>query len=147
MDGCDGPNCEVDLVWIIARDYPRKTAVILGECKDQGPIKLDEFEKDVENLRRVADAFPRKRFKTFVLLTKLAPFTPEEIELAKTLNDNHQHRAILLTSRELEPTHIYERTKLEFDIKEYASSPEDLVQTTAMIYFKKQPAGSEDGDT
>ncbi len=146
MEGCDAPKCEVDFVWIIARDYPRKTAVILGECKDQGSIKLDEFEKDVENLRRVADALPKKRFKTFILLTKLAPFTPEEIEVAKTLNDNHQYRAILLTARELEPTHIYERTKLEFDIKGHASSPEDLVQTTAMIYFKKQPGGSENGE-
>lgn len=147
MEGCDAPKCEVDLVWIIARDYRRKTAIILGECKDKGPIKLDEFEKDVENLCRVADALPKKRFETFVLLTKLAPFTPEEIEVAKTFNDNYQHRIILLTARELEPYHIYERTKLEFDINEYGTSPEDLAQTTAMIYFKKQPAGSEDGDT
>ncbi len=147
MEGCDAPKCEVDLVWIIARDYPRKTAVILGECKDRGPIKPDEFEKDVENLCRVADALPKKRFETFVLLTKLAPFTPEEIEVAKTFNDNYRHRIILLTARELEPYHIYERTKLEFDINEYGTSPEDLAQTTAMIYFKKQPAGSEDGDT
>ena len=63
-------ECEMDLVWVIPRPYPRKTVIILGECKDQGPIRSDEFERDIENLRRVADALPRKRFKTFILLAK-----------------------------------------------------------------------------
>ena len=128
-------ECEIDFVWVIPRPYPRKTAIILGECKDQGPIKPKEFERDVENLRRVANALPRKRFKTFVLFAKLAPFTAQEIEQARTLNMDHALRAILLTDRELEPYHIYERTKAEFDIDSYGSSPEDLARTTAKIYF------------
>lgn len=135
------PKCEVDFVWIIARPYPRKTAIILGECKDQGPIKQEEFERDILNLRRVADALPRKRFKTFILLTKLNPFSPEEITLAKTLNDEYRYRAILLTSRELEPYHIFDRTKLEFDIDSYGSSPEELAQVTAQLYFKENQDG------
>ena len=133
-------ECEVDFVWIIPRPYPRKTVVILGECKDQGPIGQDEFEKDIENLRRVVDALPRKRFKTFVLLSKLNPFTPMEIERAKTLNTEHQLRTILLTARELEPYHIYDRTKAEFDIDSYGGSPEDLAQVTAKIYFAENVA-------
>ncbi len=133
-------ECEVDFVWIIPRPYPRKTVVILGECKDQGPIGQEEFEKDIENLRRVADALPRKRFETFVLLSKLNPFTPEEIERAKTLNTEHQLRTILLTARELEPYHIYERTKAEFDINSYGGTPEDLARTTAKIYFAEKIA-------
>jgi hypothetical protein len=128
-------ECEVDFVWVIPRPYPSKTVIILGECKDQGPIKLDEFEKDIEHLRRVADNFPRKLFKIFILLAKLNPFTPEEIELAKTLNTDHQQRAILLTARELEPYHVYERTKTEFDINGYGGTPEDLARNTAKIYF------------
>jgi hypothetical protein len=63
--------CEVDLVWMITRPHRRRTAIILAECKDRGPIPLDEFERDVENLRRVADALPRNRLKSFLLL--LAP--------------------------------------------------------------------------
>lgn len=128
-------ECEVDFVWVIPRCYPRRTAIILGECKDQGPIKLEEFEKDIQNLRRVADALPQKRFKTFVLLAKLNPFTQEEIELAKTLNTEHRLRVILLTSKELEPYHIYERIKTELDIDSFGSSPEDLARTTNKIYF------------
>lgn len=136
-------ECEVDFVWVIPRPFPRKTAIILGECKDQGPIKSAEFERDIENLRRVADALPRKRFKTFILLAKLKPFTPEEIELAKTLDREFQQRTILLTARELEPYHIYERTKLEFDIDRYGGTPEDLARNTAKMYFAAKPAQTE----
>jgi hypothetical protein len=39
------PKCEVDFVFVVPRPYPRRTAVILGECKDQGPVKLAEFER------------------------------------------------------------------------------------------------------
>lgn len=132
-------ECEVDFVWVIPRPYPRKTVIILGECKDQGPIRLDEFERDVENLRRVADALPSKRFKKFILLAKLNPFTPEEIERANTLNTEHQLRTILLTARELEPYHLYERTKAEFDIDSYGGTPEDMARTTAKMYFSTMP--------
>lgn len=128
-------ECEVDFVWAIQRAYPRKTAIILGECKDQGPIKSDEFKRDIANLRRVADALPRTRFKTFILLAKLTPFTPDEIEQARTLNTEHQQRTILLTARELEPYHIYERTKTEFEIDGYGGTPEDLARITAKMYF------------
>lgn len=132
-------ECEVDFVWVIPRPYPRKTVIILGECKDQGPIRLDEFERDIENLRRVADALPRKRFKKFILLAKLNPFTQEEIERAKTLNTEHQLRTILLTARELEPYLLYERTKAEFDIDSYGGTPEDMARTTAKMYFSTMP--------
>ena len=128
-------ECEVDFIWVIPRPYPKKTAIILGECKDQGPIKPEEFKRDIENLRRVADALPHKRFETFVLLAKLNPFTLEEIEQAKTLNTEHLQRTILLTARELEPYNIYERTKAEFDIDSFASTPEQMANTTAKIYF------------
>src|SRR5574337_443597 len=137
----DLPECEVDFVWIIPRPYPRRTAVILGECKDQGPLKLDEFEKDVETLRRVADSLPPRRFETFILLSKLAPFTPDEIERARALNDKYCWRTILLTARELEPYFIYERTKAELGIKGHAGTPEDLAQATVEIYFKEQLPG------
>ncbi|HEY9100216.1 MAG TPA: hypothetical protein VIN38_15215 [Thiobacillus sp.] len=136
-------ECEVDFIWVIPRPYPRKTAIILGECKDQGPINRDEFGRDIDNLRRVADSLPRKRFKTFILLAKLNPFTPDEIELAKTLNEEYQQRVILLTARELEPYHIYERTKVEFDIDSYSGTPEDLASNTAKMYFVEHAIPNE----
>jgi hypothetical protein len=136
--GISLPRCEVDFVWVMPPEYGgESTVVMLGECKDQGPIKVDEFERDIENLRRVADALPQPRFETFVVLSKLAPFTPEEVAKAKTLNDGYWRRVILLTARELEPDMMYERTKREFkDIRDYGGRPEDWAQTTAEIYFR-----------
>jgi len=138
------PKCEVDFVWLMPRRYPERIVVILGECKDRGGQRKDGKdtgtidEKDVDNLRRAADALPEKRFETFIVLAKLCPFTTNEIALAKTLNDEYRCRAILLTARELEPNHFYDRTKLEFkNIREYASAPEDLARATAEMYFKQ----------
>lgn len=136
-DGMDLPTCEVDFVWINSRPHPQRTAIILGECKDQGPTDPAEFRRDVENLRRVADALPRDRFNTFVLLTKLAPFAPEEILCARTLNDENRLRAILLTACELEPYHIYERSEQGAGHRRYASRPEDLARATFEMYFQK----------
>jgi hypothetical protein len=135
-DRTDLPTCEIDFIWVIPRPYPQKTVIILSECKDAGSIRLQDFENDIGNLRRVADALPRKRFKTFVLLAKLSPFTPEEIECAKTLNDTYRRRAILLTARELEPYHIF--TKLEYNINEYGRTPEDWALATVEMYFREQ---------
>lgn len=133
--GTDLPKCEIDFVWMMPRPYPEKTAILIGECKDTND-RVDS--EDTDNLRRVADAFPAKRFKSYIVLARLCEFTAEEIELAKTLNDEYRMRAILLTARELEPYHLYERTKREFkDIAEHAFWPEDLARTTARIYFKK----------
>ncbi len=136
------PKCESDFVWIIPKPYPEKTVVMIGECKDRGSKKEAGKKNgtidadDINNLRRVADVLPHNRFSTFIVLAKLCPFTPEEIELPKTLNDKYRRRAILLTDRELEPYHIYERTQLQFkNIRPYAGTPEDLANNTALIYF------------
>ena len=81
------PPCEVDLVVLIPRVYPDKSEIILGECKDEGGI-IDA--RDIANLRRIADALPQHRFESYILLTKLAPFTSNEIALAETLNGPYQ---------------------------------------------------------
>jgi hypothetical protein len=70
-----------------------------------------ERSASVENLRRHADVLPVNRFETYIVFAKLAPFTPEEITLVKSLNGPFQQRVILLTARQLEPYHLYERTK------------------------------------
>ena len=107
--------------------------VIIGECKDKGgKINGD----DVENMKRIADAFPRRRFETFILFAKLSEFSPEEVALAKTLNSEFQQRVILLTDRELEPYDLYERTEKELGIKTHGGNPCEMAGTTAELYFK-----------
>jgi hypothetical protein len=129
---------EVDFVWMICGDARRRNVVILGECKDRQQDAIDA--NDVQNLRRVADALPRSRFKTFILLAKLAPFTAQEIALARTLNGERQRRVIMLAARELEPYRLFDRTKDEYPgIMQYATSPEDWALVTAQIYFREAP--------
>ena len=41
---------------------------------------------DIENMRRIADAFAKDRFEVFILFAKLSPFTETEIALAMALN-------------------------------------------------------------
>lgn len=143
--GVSLPRCEVDFVWIVAQSYPEKTVVILAECKDRGQNSTQGGDggtinaKDIENLRAVADAFPRDRFDVFILLAKLCPFTPQEIELAKSLNEPHRRRVILLTDRELEPYHFYDRTSKQFNIADHhGGDAASLALVTEIIYFNSQ---------
>lgn len=142
--GATLPVCEVDFAWMIAQPYPEKTVVILAECKDRGGASQGEDggtinAKDIENLKAVADAFPESRFDTFILLAKLCPFTPQEIELAKSLNEPHRRRAILLTDRELEPYRLYERSSDELKLASHGSGAEGLALATEAIFFELPP--------
>lgn len=147
-DGNGLPVCEVDFVWMIAQSYPNKTVVILAECKDRGHGAAHGNdggtidEKDIKNLKAVADAFPSDRFETYVLLAKLCPFTAQEIERAKTINEQYRRRVILLTDRELEPYGIYDRTRELIEVPGYGGSAEDLALATQAIFFPTKPAGT-----
>jgi len=128
--GVELPMCEIDFGLILNQTYPKKAQILLGECKDEGTIDA----KDIENLKLIADALPKERYETFIVLAKLCAFTSEEIALAKTLNDKWR-RVILLTSRELEPYFLFERLKKEFAIRLYEGTPQALADVTHQIYF------------
>jgi hypothetical protein len=133
-------RCEIDFIWLGESNYPDPVPIVLGECKDVGPIRIEEFAKDVENLRRVADSLPTGRLKAYILLAKLAPFTDEEIALAKTLNGKYQERVIMLTAEELEPYHFHESFKKK-GINEYGTRLEDLASITSRLYFSTPASG------
>ncbi|MEY8213064.1 MAG: hypothetical protein RPR97_01135 [Colwellia sp.] len=124
-------KCETDFVWVVPKRYPEKTEIILSECKDQGEIN----QNDIDNLKKVADSFPTNRFKTYILLSKLTAFTEAEIELAKSLNSKYEFRAILLSTKELEPYHIgYESMGGEKNNLHW-HSPSEMASSTAQLYF------------
>lgn len=135
------PQCEIDFVWLEKERFPNRASLILAECKDHGPIRPDEFQRDVDNLRRIADAFPSRRFDTYILFVKMAPFTADEITMARALNGPYRRRVILLTARELEPYRILERLETELGKQSYAGTPEELANVTARLYFA-DPAGA-----
>jgi hypothetical protein len=137
--------CEVDFAWLMPRRYPERTIVIIGECKDRGQSPTQDGDggtinaNDIANLTAVADSFPRDRFEVYILLSKLCAFTPTEIELARSVNGDHQLRVVLLTERELEPYRLYERTEKLFKIDRHAGSPENLARTTIAVFLDPQP--------
>jgi hypothetical protein len=137
LPGKNLASCELDFVWLTRGPHwnSDKTVVVIGECKDQTTID----DNDIKHLRQVADALPAQRFEVYVLLAKLCPFAAEEIALAKSLNNEHECRVILLTARELEPYFIFERTKKECNFTERGHGPEELAQVTAQIYFPGGP--------
>ncbi|MGX9431605.1 MULTISPECIES: hypothetical protein [Bradyrhizobium] len=127
------PECETDFVVIYPETYPDPPSLIIGECKDEGD-RINQ--RDIDNLRAVADAVPR-RFEPYILLARLTPFSPEEIALARTLNAPFRRRAILLSARELEPYHIYDRVNAELNTRFRGTSPEELAMATHRIYFER----------
>ena len=133
-------KCEIDFAWLVPRSHRRRTAIVLGECKDRGPIPLEEFERDVDTLRRVAGALPRNWLKVFALFSKLSKFTSKEVAIARSLNADGEPRTILLAERELEPYFVYERTKKEFELRDdYGASLEDMASVTQQIYCQNGP--------
>lgn len=127
------PTCEIDFCVVLPTPHSDKATILIGECKDAGGA-IDA--NDIDHLRQVADAFPAERFDVYILLAKLAAFTPEEIALARTLNGQPwTRRAIMLSARELEPYHLFERTKAELKLDLHAHSAEELAKATHTIYF------------
>lgn len=134
--GVDLPVCETDIVGIYSRTYPDKVSFIIGECKDEGD-RINQ--RDIDNLRRIADAINATRFETFIVLARLSPFSDEEISLARTLNGAFRQRVILLSARELEPYRIYERTNRETGLDLRGGSLRDLARATVQLYFNFTP--------
>jgi hypothetical protein len=141
-------EAEVDFVWMTTEGPSSgRTDLILGECKDRGRNPADSrggdtiTQADIDRIRKVADAFPKNRFNAYILISKLAPFTPNEIAAAKTLNSKYQTRVILLTPNELEPYHIYDRQPEPLKQHMRGGSAQQLAAATAMIYFPNQPPG------
>lgn len=100
------PECETDFAFLGhgRTGGEEHLSLAIGECKTRGDIT----GQDVENLKAVANAFEARDIRTFIVFTKLADFSPEEIELIRTVNDNDRSRAIILTPEHLEPWRAYQ---------------------------------------
>ncbi len=133
-------KCETDFVLISESLPERIMQITIGECKGGMEITAD----DVRKLTLVADALTRDHdCEPFIVFSKTSQFTPEEVERCKAAQGPYNRRVILLSARELEPYHIYERTEKQFEIPRSAISLEDMALATQNIYFEpklKNPA-------
>ena len=133
--GAFGP-CETDLVIVSDKGfYDNRLGIAIGECKGHCEIT----EQDVKNLTQIADAFPKDRIAPFIIFSKTAPFTVDEIARCRAAQPAGRKRLILLSDRELEPYFVYEIAANEFVIDSTAISLEDLANTTHALYFDPKP--------
>jgi hypothetical protein len=126
-----GSGCETDLFALFPHGYPERPAVLIGECKDRdGQIDADDAAK----LGALSARLEASGLDVYILFAKLGPFSEAEIALAKAINDPWQHRMILLTNRELEPYHLYERHSDEQGGQLYGGRLQDLALNSEQIY-------------
>jgi hypothetical protein len=125
--------CETDIVMLMF-DSSGKIELAVGECKAGGE-KYEISDADVRNLSAVVDAFPPERVTAYIVFSKTGPFSEAEIARCKAAQTQHRPRVILLSDRELEPYHVYERTAKQFDIRSTATSFKDLARATNNIFF------------
>jgi hypothetical protein len=65
----------------------------------------------VRKLGGLADNVPRDLADAFIMFAKTDALTDDEIALAQTLNDQYRKRVIIWSREELEPYHVYERSR------------------------------------
>jgi hypothetical protein len=131
--GAEINECETDVV-VLNQDYAGNIELAIGECKSKGP-KNEISDDDVNNLSAVASAFPPDRIIVYLVFANTGDFSPAEISRCATLQKNHPGRVIMLSARELEPYHVYERTAQEFNIRGTAISLKDLASATPEVFF------------
>lgn len=124
--------CETDFIAMVPQPRDGRIDIAIGECKTRKPID----RADVAHMKAVAAAFPSNRFEVYVIFSKLAPFTPEEIEHIRELNENHQRRVILFTPAELESWRVYADAE-EKDKRVTVVSFSDMAEVTHKLFLDK----------
>lgn len=122
--------CETDFVFL-TEGLSHTAEVAIGEVKTRDEIT----QQDLDNLARVARVLSSDDLAVYVVLSKLAEFTPLELEMIRNHDTGHRYRFILLSNRELEPLRPYERAAQVYDLGRSASSLRDMAANTVKIFF------------
>jgi hypothetical protein len=123
--------CETDI--FVATQDGADTVLAIGECKDAGGSITEE---DARKMVAVAEALSARGFHCYIVFSKTAPFTSADIENCRLANDGGKRtRVIMLSDRELEPYHVYEKTSAEFEIRNSGHSLHDMALATHDIFF------------
>ena len=135
LTGSDGFKCEVDFVWMQYNRRSQKVDIILGESKDQWNVRFEDFERDVLNLAKVLESLPDEQFAKYLLMSKLAKFSEEEIRFLRDFAASSSVKVIVLTHDQLEPYFMYERFRGKNGRRIYASTPEALAEASQEIFL------------
>jgi hypothetical protein len=138
VDGSWAGPKEIDFLAIELGRHSREggSRIVFGEAKD----RFKPFDaNDVETMKLIAAAFPKEQFDVYIVFAKLNEFTEAEITLAAELAQTHN--VILLTDKELEPYHVYDRAGPDFE--SHSHDLDGLVRGSAALYpalVRKPPA-------
>jgi hypothetical protein len=128
-DGANINECESDFI-IITWDRTGKISIVLSECKESRRIA----DKDIVNLKKVADTLNGNGIDTYVLFFKMNSFSKNEIRSCLSINEPYRYRTILLTKEDLETDVLCEQTKEITFLKRHGVSWENLAQYTHDTY-------------
>lgn len=104
--GANIRKCETDFVLVSdtssrwRMEDTGRVKLAIGECKTNRQISED----DVENLRKVADSFPRDKVDVYLVFAKLGEFSKTELRRCYKAQCENRSRIILLSSEQLEDT-------------------------------------------
>lgn len=130
-----GRKVESDIVWV-SEDRDHKAQIVIGECKR----RMEISSGDVDNLIEVANKFEAKGIRCLILFSKLADFSPHEIEDIKKVNDGYGLRAIIMGTEELEPWRI--RWQSDDRVRPYEPhNLDELAGYTSEKYLDGYPFG------
>ncbi|MGA9391935.1 MAG: hypothetical protein WBV69_15995 [Candidatus Sulfotelmatobacter sp.] len=135
--GANIEACETDI--FVAIREGSETLMAVGECKDAGGCISKE---DARKMAGVADALSDYGLHCYIVFSKTAPFTGEEVENCRLANESGSNRVIMLSDRELEPYHVYEKSSKEFELRRQGRSLRDMALATHDIFFAPRPKQS-----
>jgi hypothetical protein len=127
--------CEADFLCVTADSTNRdegRVQILFGEAKTHGVFDAE----DVRKLGGLAEAIPRDLASAFIMFAKTDAFTEDELRLAQTLNQQYRKRVILWSRDELEPYHVYERSKDRLGQFWYSGTLTDMAAITDRLWFQ-----------
>ena len=135
--------CEADFVAVTVRAGARdegRVQILLGEAKTHSVFDAE----DVRKLGLLADAIPTDLADALIMFAKTDVFTEDELRLARTLNQQNRKRVILWSRDELEPYHVYERSRARLGQLQYAGSLTDMAVATERLWFQSAASSTAD---
>ena len=121
-------SCETDF-FVAIQDHDQ-VQVAVGECKDAGGEITAE---DARKMAKVADAFRDREFEPYIIFSKTAPFTPEEVENCRLAQPKNEARRVIMLSNLALEFHGFRETKPE--VMSSARSLSSLATATQDVFF------------
>jgi len=141
--------CETDI--FVAMQDGSDTVLAIGECKDAGVCKETNCSITADDARKmaaVADALSAKGFECYIVFSKTSQFTNTDVENCRLANGRGRTRVVMLSNRELEPYHVYEKTSMEYEIHRGGGhSLHNMALATHEIFFAPTPKKNSEGPT